>query len=94
MKLKPEQLSRHLEKQLLPIYLVTDDEPSLIQETCDLIRSFARKNGFMERELHHGEPGEAEVLLAAACIPEANPYWVAFIASLVLFEPAFPIISS
>lgn len=51
--LNPEQLARSLERGLAPVYLVSGDEPLLVQESCDLIRSAAREQGFGERELHH-----------------------------------------
>lgn len=54
-KLRPEQLSAALNKQLAPIYLVSGDEPLLAQEACDAIRAAARKQGFNERELYHAE---------------------------------------
>ena len=56
MKVKPEQLSRHLQ-QLAPVYLVFGEEPLLVQEACDAIRTAARAQGFNERELFHGEAG-------------------------------------
>jgi DNA polymerase III subunit delta len=52
-KLRPEQLGAALTKQLAPIYLVSGDEPLVIQEICDQIRAAARKQGFSERELYH-----------------------------------------
>ena len=52
-KLRAEQLAAALTKPLAPIYLVSGDEPLLIQECCDQIRAAARKNGFTERELYH-----------------------------------------
>ncbi len=52
-KLRPEQLSAALNKSIAPIYIVTGDEPLLIQETCDAIRAAARKAGFIERDLYH-----------------------------------------
>ena len=52
MKLNPSQLSAHLAKQLLPIYVVSGDEPLLIEESLDLIRACARKNGYTERDVH------------------------------------------
>lgn len=52
-KLRAEQLGAALSKALAPIYLVSGDEPLLIQETCDHIRAAARKQGFSERELYH-----------------------------------------
>ncbi len=53
-KLNADQLARHLAK-LAPVYLVSGDEPLLVQEACDSIRSAARKQGFSERELFHAE---------------------------------------
>lgn len=52
-KLRPEQLSGALTKGLAPIYLVSGDEPLVVQEACDTIRASARKQGFQERELYH-----------------------------------------
>ncbi|WP_439134365.1 DNA polymerase III subunit delta [Pseudomaricurvus sp.] len=54
-KLRPDQLNGALRKQLAPVYLISGDEPLLVQESCDLIRQAARKAGFTERELHHAE---------------------------------------
>ncbi|MEL7400485.1 MAG: DNA polymerase III subunit delta [Pseudomonadota bacterium] len=54
-KLRPEQLQGALQKQLAPIYLISGDEPLLVQESCDLIRASARKQGFTERVLYHGD---------------------------------------
>ena len=54
-KLRPEQLSAALNKSLAPIYIVTGEEPLLIQETCDAIRAAARKAGFAERDLYHAD---------------------------------------
>ena len=39
------------------MYLVSGDEPLLVQEACDLIRTELKKIGFSERELHHAETG-------------------------------------
>ena len=66
-KLRPEQLGQALSKQLAPIYLVSGDEPLLIQEACDAIRQAARQAGFSERELYHVDNNfEWGQLLAAA----------------------------
>lgn len=54
-KLRPDQLNGALRKQLAPVYLISGDEPLLVQESCDQIRQAARKTGFNERELHHAE---------------------------------------
>ena len=55
MKIKAEQLSGNLQKQLLPVYVISGDEPLLAQECADAVRVAARKNGFTERELFHVE---------------------------------------
>ncbi|MDH3993720.1 MAG: DNA polymerase III subunit delta, partial [Gammaproteobacteria bacterium] len=51
MRLYPEKLPGHLQQQLLPVYLVSGDEPLLLQECCDLIRQQARAQGCTEREV-------------------------------------------
>jgi DNA polymerase-3 subunit delta len=51
MRLRPEQLPAHLEKSLQPVYVVSGDEPLLVQECCDQIRAAARSAGCAEREL-------------------------------------------
>lgn len=57
MKLKPEQLNNHLKSQLQQVYLVSGDEHLLVQEACDDIRSVAKAQNFIERELFHVETG-------------------------------------
>lgn len=58
MRLKAEQLSSHLAKgQLAPVYLISGDEPLLVQEAADTLRLAARSNGYTERELFHVEAG-------------------------------------
>jgi DNA polymerase-3 subunit delta len=49
MRIYPEQLAAHLKQHLLPVYLVSGDEPLLIQECCDQIRQKARASGCNER---------------------------------------------
>jgi len=51
MQLKPEQLRQHLQQQCLPVYLVSGDEPLLVQECADLIRGAARAAGCTDREI-------------------------------------------
>ncbi|MEH6634393.1 MAG: DNA polymerase III subunit delta [Halioglobus sp.] len=51
MRLYPEKLPGHLQQQLLSVYLVSGDEPLLVQESCDLIRQQARQQGCTEREI-------------------------------------------
>lgn len=55
MRLNPRQLPQSLNKGLAPIYIVSGDEPLLVQECCDSIRAAAKKQGFNERELLHAE---------------------------------------
>ncbi len=57
MKLKTEQLGAHLQKGLSPFYIVSGDEPLLVEETCHQIRLAAKKYGIEERELLHAEAG-------------------------------------
>lgn len=49
MKLASSQLHSHLTKQLAPIYVVSGDDPLLVQESLDLIRNAANKADFSER---------------------------------------------
>jgi len=66
MKLQAEHLIKHLQSQLLPVYLISSDEPLLVQETADKIRYAAKEKGFIERELLHGDKGDADILLSAS----------------------------
>ncbi len=59
MKIPANQLSTQLQKSLLPCYLVTGDEPLLVQEALDAIRAAARAAGFDSRELFVSGPGFA-----------------------------------
>ena len=54
MRLYPEKLAAHLQQQLLPVYLVSGDEPLLLQECSDQIRHRAREQGCSEREVIDG----------------------------------------
>jgi DNA polymerase III subunit delta len=51
VKISANQLSPHLKKSLCACYLVTGDEPLLVQESLDAIRAAARKAGYGTREL-------------------------------------------
>ncbi|MFV8819507.1 DNA polymerase III subunit delta [Haliea sp. E17] len=51
MRLYPEKLSGHLQQQLLPVYLISGEEPLLVQECCDAVRAAARAAGCTEREI-------------------------------------------
>lgn len=54
MRLYPEKLTDHLQQKLLPVYLVSGDEPLLLQECCDQIRQKARAENCNEREIIEG----------------------------------------
>jgi len=51
MRIKPEQLSRTLASHNLPLYWLSGDEPLLMNEAADLIRSQYKENGYTEREV-------------------------------------------
>jgi DNA polymerase-3 subunit delta len=55
VKIPANQLSTHLRSSLLPCYLVSGDEPLLVQEATDAIRQKARESGMDSRELHIAE---------------------------------------
>ena len=55
MKLRAEQLPAHLKQKLSPVYVLSGDEPLLIQELADTIRATAALHGFSERELFHAD---------------------------------------
>ena len=57
MKLRPEQLERHLRDGLQALYVLTGDEPLLLQECTDLIRQAATQQGYSERQTHSIERG-------------------------------------
>ena len=57
MKISGDNLAPHLARGLGPIYLVSGDEPLLVNEAADAIRARARKEGFTERDLHVIERG-------------------------------------
>lgn len=51
MRIATHQLKNHLSKGLLPVYLVSGDEPLQMGETTDCIRLQARDNGYTGREI-------------------------------------------
>ena len=60
MKIRADQLNSHLQgalqkKQLLPIFMISGDEPLLSQEAADLVRASARELGYKERETFYVE---------------------------------------
>ncbi len=48
MKLRPEQVPG---PELQPVYLITGDEPLLVEEAADAVRAAARAAGYSEREV-------------------------------------------
>jgi DNA polymerase-3 subunit delta len=50
MQLKPPQLADHLSQHLAPCYLISGDEPLIVQECADAIRAAARAAGCTERQ--------------------------------------------
>jgi len=67
MRINPQQLQQNLNRGLAPVYIISGDEPLLVQECCDQIRTAARKSGFEERELLHAEHNfDWGLLLASA----------------------------
>ncbi|HLQ12296.1 MAG TPA: DNA polymerase III subunit delta [Steroidobacteraceae bacterium] len=50
MRLTADTLARQLSERLLPVYLLSGDEPLLASEALDAIRARARALGFEERE--------------------------------------------
>ncbi|MBO6556453.1 MAG: DNA polymerase III subunit delta [Pseudomonadales bacterium] len=57
MKVYPNKLPELLRKGGQQVFIVSGDEPLLVQESCDLIRGELKKQGFTEREVFHAEPG-------------------------------------
>ncbi|MBA4141594.1 MAG: DNA polymerase III subunit delta [Nitrosospira sp.] len=51
MRISPDQLSGHLQKQLAPLYTVFGEELLLTIEAADLVRAKARQAGYVEREI-------------------------------------------
>lgn len=52
-RLRADQLTSTLDKPLAPVFLITGDEPLIVQESCDAVRQAASRQGFLERELYH-----------------------------------------
>jgi DNA polymerase-3 subunit delta len=53
MRLKPEQITGHLQQGLLPVYVIFGNEPMLVEEAGDVIRQYARKSGADDRQVWH-----------------------------------------
>ncbi|MDX1482697.1 MAG: DNA polymerase III subunit delta, partial [Woeseiaceae bacterium] len=52
MKIPANRFGAHLREPLKPCYLISGDEPLLVQEALDALRAAAREQGFDSRELH------------------------------------------
>ena len=57
MRLRSDQLDGVLKKGLMPVYLITGDEPLQLGEVADAIRKKAREQGFDNREVVSVETG-------------------------------------
>jgi DNA polymerase III subunit delta len=57
MKLRPDRLKEQLRGPLAPVYLVSGDEPLLVNEVVDALRAAAIRSGCEERESHVVERG-------------------------------------
>lgn len=57
MKVQANQLSSHLKSKLAPCYLVSGDEPLLVDEALDAIRERARAAGFVDRDVQVATSG-------------------------------------
>ncbi len=57
MKLNAGQLARQLPAELVPVYVISGDEPLLIGELADQIRQACRAAGCEERDVYHAERG-------------------------------------
>lgn len=55
MKLNPQQLESHVSRGLAPVYLLSGDEPLLIDEVLARLRAAAVEQGYTERERHIAE---------------------------------------
>ncbi|GMG86489.1 DNA polymerase III subunit delta [Biformimicrobium ophioploci] len=56
-RLYPNQLKQALRRGLAPVYVISGDEPLIVQECCDQIRAAVKAAGFSERQLMHAEAG-------------------------------------
>jgi DNA polymerase III subunit delta len=52
LKIRFNQLERHLTDRLAKVYLVAGEEPLLVDESLEQLRSAAMRAGFTSRELH------------------------------------------
>ena len=57
MKIKPEQLASNLSQRSYPLYLISGDDPLLVEESCNVLRQHYRTLGYSERMVFHIEAG-------------------------------------
>lgn len=57
MKVAPEALPAQLSRGLAPVYLLSGDEPLLVDEAADQVREKARAAGFTDRDVHFIDRG-------------------------------------
>ena len=57
MKVYANQLVETLKQKSLRIFVVSGDEPLLVQESCDLVRRGLKAQGFVGRDLFYAESG-------------------------------------
>jgi DNA polymerase-3 subunit delta len=57
VKISGDNLASALTRGLAPVYLISGDEPLLVNEAADAVRARARSEGFTERDLHVVERG-------------------------------------
>jgi DNA polymerase-3 subunit delta len=57
VKLNPQQLAAHLSSGPAPLYLVSGDEPLLVDEALDALRVAAAEHDYTERDTHVAERG-------------------------------------
>ena len=71
MQLEAQQLPFSLEKALLPVYLVSGDEPLQQGEAVDLVREKAKAAGFINREVFHVDAKFDWNQVFAACLSQS-----------------------
>ena len=57
MKVYADKLVETLKQKSLRIFIVSGDEPLLVQESCDVVRRGLKAQGFVERDLFYAESG-------------------------------------
>jgi DNA polymerase-3 subunit delta len=67
MKVNPDQLPQYFQRvqQAPSVFLLSGDEPLQLMEAADVIRSYAKKLGFSERDVIHVDSGSFDWSLLA-----------------------------